>query len=64
MYECMFCKYKIDDVKASGIMHLVKCFLPVGSTSGAKRVQNEWIYAHRVCVETKEPMPEQGRLFG
>lgn len=44
-------------------MRLVKCWLPVGKSSGAVKVQDLWMYAHRVCTEIEKHDPSQESLF-
>jgi len=53
----------IQDPTASGVVRLVKCWLPVGKTSGALRTQDLWLYAHRICAETDKVDPTQESLF-
>lgn len=62
-YKCQFCKTSIGDVKASGIMRLVECWVPIGKTSGILRVEDKFLYAHRLCVEIGKLAANQEPLF-
>lgn len=62
-YNCAFCDTLIADVKASGIVRLVQCWLPVGKTSGAIRVEERFMYAHRICCEVGKMEARQDSLF-
>jgi len=62
-YHCAFCDVLIPDVKASGVMRLVQCWLPVGKNSGAQRVEEKFMYAHKICVEIGKVETKQDSLF-
>jgi len=62
-YRCAFCDTLIVDIKASGVVRLVECWLPSGKNSGAMRVQEKFIYAHKICCETGKVVAQQDALF-
>lgn len=62
-FRCRFCDVLIPDVKAAGVMRRVECWLPAGKSTGALRVEEKFLYAHRVCVEVGKIEAAQEALF-
>lgn len=62
-FHCKYCDLLIPDVKSSGVMRLVECWLPAGKSTGALRVEEKFLYAHRICVEMGKMEAAQESLF-
>jgi len=59
---CHFCGYKVD-VTSKGTMRLVRAWLPCGSISGAKKIDELFLYAHKICVEGQSSEIPMDKLF-
>lgn len=62
-FRCSFCDTLIPDVKQSGIMRLVQCWLPTGKNGGAIKIEEKYLYAHKICVEVGKVEAAQDSLF-
>jgi len=44
-------------------MRFVQCWLPSGKTGGAMRVEDKYLFAHKICVEIGKVEAAQESLF-
>jgi hypothetical protein len=62
LVPCNFCGNPVDTTSKS-TMRLVRAWLPCGSISGAKSIDELFLYAHKICVEVKHQEIPMDKLF-